>query len=214
MPSQTTTGLARLLVLHALRLSGFMGVDRIVLRTGVPESEVAEVLAEAALADEAKECTGRMSGWMLTPAGREAHAALVSAEFAASDHQATIEALDARFVALNEPFKELCTRWQLKGGAGSSTPNDHSDPDYDAEVIAALATGHEEVRALCAELAETLPRFGRYGRDFDAALARLQSGDLKAFAAPMSDSYHDVWMELHQDFMTTLGRERSATDGH
>jgi predicted exporter len=214
MPSKTTTGQARLLVLHALRLSGFLAVDRIVLRTGVPEPEVAEVLAVAARADEAKQRTGRMSGWMLTPAGREAHATLVGEEFAASGQQTAIEALDTRFVALNEPFKELCTRWQLKGGVGSSTPNDHGDPDYDGEVIAALVAAHDQVRTLCAELAETLPRFGRYGRDFDSALARLKGGDLKAFAAPMSDSYHDVWMELHQDFMSTLGRERSATDGH
>jgi len=30
----------------------------------------------------------------------------------------------------------------------------------------------------------------------------------------MSGSYHDLWMELHQDLMCTLGRERTAADGH
>jgi hypothetical protein len=30
----------------------------------------------------------------------------------------------------------------------------------------------------------------------------------------MSASYHDVWMELHEDFLLTLGRDREAADGH
>lgn len=214
MATETITGTAWLPVLHALRLSGFIGAERIALRTGLPEATVVELLRAAAQADQVKERTGRISGWMLTPIGRETHACLLADELAASGGRAALELLDARFVALNSPFKALCTRWQLKGDPDSADVNDHSDPTYDAEVIADLVRAHTEVLALCAELAGLLPRFARYGRDFDGALDRLRSGDPTAFAAPMSDSYHDVWMELHQDLMSTLGRVRSTADGH
>ena len=68
--------------------------------------------------------------------------------------------------------------------------------------------------AVTAELAGFLPRFGRYEDDFTAALDRLRNGDTRALAAPLSASYHDHWMELHQDLLSTLGRERSTADGH
>lgn len=204
----------RLLVLHALRLSGFMSVERLAGRTDLTEDQVTQVLAEAATTEEVKERTGRISGWMLTGAGREAHAALLAEELAASGARADLERLDERFVALNEPFKALCTRWQIKGEVETGTPNDHTDAAYDGAVIADLRVAHPGVLALSGELAAVLPRYGRYGRDFDAALLRLEAGETKAFAAPMSDSYHDVWMELHQDLLSTLARERSAADGH
>lgn len=208
------TSSPRLLVLHALRLSGFMSVERLVHRTGLTEDQVNDVLSAAAAAEEVKERTGRISGWMLMPAGREAHAALLAEELQTSGAKAEIERLDDAFVALNEPFKALCTRWQIIGDPETGTPNDHSDPDYDAAVIADLAAAHPGVISLCGELTAALPRFGRYSRDFDAALARLQGGEIKAFAAPMNESYHDAWMELHQDLLSTLARERTAADGH
>ena len=208
------TSSSRLLVLHALRLSGFMSVERLVHRTGLTEGEVNDVLQAAAAADEVKERTGRISGWMLMPAGREAHAALLAEELAASGAKAEIERLDEAFVALNGPFKELCTRWQIIGDPETGTPNDHSDAAYDGAVIADLAAAHLGVISLCNELTAAQARFGRYARDFDAALARVQAGEIKAFAAPMNESYHDAWMELHQDLLSTLARERTAADGH
>ncbi len=35
-------------------------------------------------------------------------------------------------------------------------------------------------------------------------------GDARAFTAPLAESYHTVWFELHQDFLLTLGLEREA----
>jgi hypothetical protein len=61
-------------------------------------------------------------------------------------------------------------------------------------------------------LAMALPRFARYGRRLSAALSRLQGGDAAGFARPMADSYHDIWMELHNDVVLSLQRERSAAD--
>jgi hypothetical protein len=69
------------------------------------------------------------------------------------------------------------------------------------------------VRAILVELEEVHPRYASYGRRFDTALKRLQRGDQSAMAKPLTDSYHDVWMELHQDFLLVLNKERGAADG-
>lgn len=207
----TTATDARLLVMHALRLSGFAGADRVAASTGLDEATVATTLAAAAGDGHAVERTGRISGWMLTPDGRTAHAALLADELARHDARVVVEAADAAFLQLNEPFKALCARWQL---LPDGSVNDHSDPAHDDAVVADLTPVHERVVAITGELAGTLPRFGRYPRAFTAARARLAAGDRTAFAKPLSESYHDVWMELHQDLLSTLGRERSAADGH
>ncbi|ODU03458.1 MAG: hypothetical protein ABS81_14330 [Pseudonocardia sp. SCN 72-86] len=210
--SDTTTATdPRLLVLHALRLTGFAGADRVARATGLDGTTVTATLAAAAADGHASERTGRISGWMLTPAGRTEHATLLADELAHLDARAAVETADAEFLQLNEPFKALCARWQLRA---DGSVNDHSDPAYDDAVVADLAPVHEQVVAITGRLADTLPRFGRYPRTFTAARDRLVAGDGTAFAKPLSDSYHDAWMELHQDLLSTLGRERSAVDGH
>lgn len=206
MPATTDD---RLLVLHTLRLGGFASAEKVAARTGLADVEA--MLAELAADGLAVERTGRISGWSPTPAGRAALAGLLADELAARDARAAVQAADTTFAALNDPFKALCTRWQLRP---DGTPNDHSDAAYDAAAVADLAPLHEAVRALTARLAATLPRFGRYPAAFAAAYARLREGDRRAFAAPLSDSFHDIWMELHQDLMSTLSRERGAGDGH
>ena len=54
-----------------------------------------------------------------------------------------------------------------------------------------------------------MARFGRYRERLDRALIRVDGGDHTMLAAPLTDSYHTVWFELHEDLLTTLGIERS-----
>jgi len=201
----------RLLVPHALRLSGFLGADLVAQRTGVEPAVVADVLAQAHADGHVVERSGRISGWILTPDGRATHARLLADELADRGCRAEVEAADEAFLALNEPFKQICTRWQLRP---DGTPNDHGDPAYDAVVIADLERLHPRALSVTDQLAGVLPRFARYRHDFGAALDRLRAGDRKALAAPLSSSYHDHWMALHQDLLSTLGRQRSGADGH
>ena len=200
-----------LLVLHILRLSGFVDADRVAQRTGVKQDRVHEILEQARHDGDVVERTGRISGWILTPEGRATHARLLADELAERGCRPQVEAANEAFLSLNEPFKEICTAWQLRPGGA---PNDHSDPAYDAAVVADLVALHPRAVAVTAGLATLLPRFARYEHDFTAALDRLRGGDTRALAAPLSSSYHDHWMELHQDLLSTLGRERSAADGH
>jgi hypothetical protein len=201
----------RLLVLHTLRLRGFVDGDTVAQRTGVDAATAAEILEQACADGHVVERSGRISGWILTPDGRAAHAGLLAEELAERGCRSDVELGNEAFLALNEPFKQICTRWQLRP---DGSPNDHGDAAYDAAVVADLEGLHPQAVAVTAGLAEFLPRFGMYEGGFSAALARLRNGDTRALAAPLAASYHDHWMELHQDLLSTLGRERSTADGH
>lgn len=208
----TTTGTdPRLHVLHLLRLGGFVAADKLAERAGLSEADVRAVLAQAQADGLVAERSGRISGWMLTKDGRPVHAALLGEELAQLDARDAVERANTAFLALNEPFKEICSRWQLRPDGST---NDHTDQAYDSAVIEDLTPVHEQVVAITSAVAGSIPRFGRYPVAFAAARDRLVAGDPRAFAAPLAESYHDAWMELHQDLLSTLGRERSAADGH
>ncbi|MEY2591762.1 MAG: hypothetical protein QOJ67_3746, partial [Acidimicrobiaceae bacterium] len=104
------------------------------------------------------------------------------------------------FLALNEPMKRLCTEWQLEGKP--------------ARCVHELTALHLDLEPVLAALGTTSPWFDRYPPRFRAALDRLRAGDSDALTKPLSGSYHDVWMELHQDLLLTLGRTRTDADGH
>jgi hypothetical protein len=54
------------------------------------------------------------------------------------------------------------------------------------------------------------PRFAPYGTRLDSCVERVMAGDKSAFTAPLKESYHTVWFELHQDLLLTLGLERET----
>jgi hypothetical protein len=199
----------RFLVLHALRLKGMAGDEALHDVTGLDADVIAKTLA--GLVDEglAKVRTGRVTGAMLTRDGRPVHAELL-AEDVAGLPAGLAEGYDG-FLPLNGRFKDLCTRWQLRPGG---EPNDHADAAYDAGIVAELGDLHDGVVPALAPTEQALARFGRYPARLAGALARVREGEVAAFARPLAASYHDVWMELHEDFLISLGRERDASDGH
>ena len=50
----------------------------------------------------------------------------------------------------------------------------------------------------------------RYVDRLDEALARLQGGQMNMFTGVMCSSYHDVWMELHEDLIVLQRIDRVA----
>lgn len=199
----------RFLAVHVLKVKGLASAEDLAEVTG--RTDLAPALEELIGEELVKLRTGRIGGYTLTKAGREAHPVLLAAAVTDEERAGVAKTYEA-FLPVNGRFKQICTRWQVRDGG--SEPNDHSDPDYDARVVDELAEAHEEVVEALAPAADASCRFGRYPVRFEAALKRVRSGDAGAFARPMSNSYHDVWMELHEDLMLTLGRERDAADGH
>ena len=189
------------LILHALRIRGLLDADGLSVTTGVDAEEIAPLL-DALVEDGAlKLREGRLSGYQLTPEGKERHAAALEAERSGIDLERLADA-DASFVRVNGPFKELCTEWQT------------SENRDRAATGARLHEIHGDALEAVAVAASTADRFSTYALRLDASLARFDGGDDTAFLRPMADSYHDVWMELHQDLLVTMGRERAVADGH
>jgi hypothetical protein len=104
-----------------------------------------------------------------------------------------------QFVALNEGLKQLCTSWQRQGRSADLVDQLRG---VLAGTLAALAVGVDAV-----------PRLDTYRLRLSGAVGRVVGGDDTALARPLAESFHDVWMELHEDLLQTLGVSRSGVDG-
>lgn len=201
---------ADLLVMHTLRVKGMANAETLAAITGLDPSQVSGALTTAVVSGHAVVKEGRLgTTYRITPEGKEAAAKLL-AESMDPASIAVAEKLDAAFIPLNDDLKALTTDWQMRGGE----PNDHTDAAYDGAVIDRLAAVAASISQALPQADGPLGRMARYRDRFDSALARVRAGENAAFARPMADSFHDAWMELHQDLLLSLNRERSAADGH
>ena len=144
--------------------------------------------------------------WQLTADGRVAHAEHLAADLEGLDVSAVLGGPYEAFLSSNSQFKELCGDWQLRNGE----PNDHSDEAYDAAVVERLTTLHDEALPVVASMGEGLMRMGPYANRLVEVLVKVQAGETKMFTGVMCGSYHDVWMELHEDLILSQGIDRSA----
>ena len=187
-PLPTLSGEAGAL-LHDLRLRGFRPAKG---------SQAEEELIAAGLV------TTRGANIALTPVGREAHAAWARLA-PGSEEEALAKNAYERFLALNVEFLRICTDWQLKPG---NEPNDHSDAAYDYKILERLDRLDERIGQVLEGLGKTVPRFGGYRPRLTDALDRI-SEDRAWLASPRCDSYHTVWMQLHEDLLTAVGVNRA-----
>jgi phosphoenolpyruvate-protein kinase (PTS system EI component) len=180
------------LVLHTLRVRGFVTPD------GFRESlgtYPADILAELVTAGQVRHIEKRdMYG--LLPPGKERQEALIDS-YAGPDVQAGLERHYARFLELNEVFKQLCTDWQVRG----DTQNDHTDASYDADCVNRLTQLCADSHPTIDGFASALPRMARYAPRLDESAAKVAAGETKLFTGVMCGSFHDVWMELHEDLI-------------
>jgi hypothetical protein len=189
-------------ILHALRCMGFASLDRVAYVTGLPDAE--SHLLDLAVAGFVTYTPGDFGGWGLTEAGKTEIAERLAAELAETGARDTITKAYQDFLVLNPELLDLCAAWQSRGG---STPNDHTDPDYDARVLDRLTDLHERVTAVCGELSSALPRFERYRSRLTRALVRVRAGRLD-YVTDAMESYHVIWFQLHEDLLVTLGIPR------
>ena len=191
-------------VLMALRVQGIAPPDRVAAATGDEPAGAAAKLADLAATGLAGERTGRVAGFTLTPKGIE-HLDKLLADEGLRSSESLKDCYDL-FMTINNRVLKVSSDWQVRDGS----PNDHSDSIYDEGVIDRLVELNDRVRACMRKISACAPRFGPYGSRLDSCVDRLLAGDRSAFTAPLAESYHTVWFELHQDLLLTLGLERET----
>ena len=184
-------------VLVALRARGLATPEQIEESTGVELETIRAVLdASVGRGMASERAGGRFAGFSLTSAGKARQRLLASYALAPAQAAAIASAYEA-FLPPNRSFKTLTTAWQQS---------------KDRELVEDLRRIHAEAEKALDQAAGALPRFEIYKRRLGSALALFAAGDDDALAKPLSGSYHDIWMELHEDLLATLGRERSGGD--
>lgn len=103
----------------------------------------------------------------------------------------------------------MCTAWQCRP---DGSVNDHSDSVYDAGVRESLEDVHEAIQPVLRRLERVLAGSGRYLTDLEEALDHFDDGAVKWLASPLCDSYHTVWMRLHQELLLVLGISRAEDE--
>jgi hypothetical protein len=180
-------------VAHALKVKGIATADSVAEFTGQSPDDVASALGRLAESGKAKELSGRVNGWTLTPEGSGSHSVTLR-ELRSGN--AELEAAYDGFLPVNETFKQVCI-----------------DAQKGADVSAAFESVHTGVTALLADASSSNSWISGYQSRLESAAARVRAGVEGALYTPLAGSYHDVWMELHQDLLLTLGRERGEADG-
>jgi hypothetical protein len=181
-------------VLHELRLRGMMPSA---------ETSVSDALCTAGLAAR------KGTFLVLTSAGRDVHAQWARLAPDSEEESAARRAYD-QFLALNPEFLQVSTDWQVRPG---NVANDHRDNEYDWSILDRLAAIDERTGPVVRRLGEAVERFAGYRARLRAALRRVQDGEHDWFLSPKCDSYHTVWMQLHEDLLLALGLERKDEGG-
>jgi hypothetical protein len=178
-------------LLHELRLRNL--IDD-------PSDAVADLLVSR---DFAHRRNGHL---LLTPAGRALHAEWARVP-ARTDAEAALTRVYEAFLPLNRELVATCTAWQVRPGG---VANDHTDAHYDWSCIDRLDAIDERAGAVVRRLSRAVERFGPYRPRLRSARLRVHDGEGDWFTSPRVDSYHTVWMQLHEDLLLALGRDRDT----
>jgi DNA-binding Lrp family transcriptional regulator len=183
-------------VLHALRVKGRATVGELAAALDLPADDIERRLRALEAEGTALErAAGRRPGWMLTSAGRDAHAQSTLDDVPADLRGQLVEPYRG-FLRVNDRIKEVCTVWQTTG-----------DAERRLDLLGELHELHSRAAPVLERAGAALPRFARYGQRLASALERAGE-DPRFVVSPQVDSYHTVWFECHEDFLVTLGRSR------
>ncbi len=188
-------------LLHVLALKGAAPLPAITVAVGGPASEVSGRL-EALAAEGLAEFRAPRELWRVTVEGRRRDRTRFAVP-SDREREALLEGFRT-FLDLNHRVKELCTRWQVRDGV----PNAHDDPGYDLDLVERLAEVDRRAHEVIRLLSSGLGHLASYAIRLGVALERIRDGELRAFTGVMCESYHEIWMELHKDLLSSLGIER------
>jgi pyruvate, orthophosphate dikinase len=198
-------------LLMCLRIKGFGKGEAIGEAMGTSAEEVQGLLSDLVARQWAEETK---VGYRLSPAGRTEADKAFERERAGLDQNIFAQRYE-EFSPINDAFKQLVTRWQMRVVGDRQVRNDHTDAAYDKSVLEGFDPIHRDISDLIGTIAASAARIGSYKQRLDLALGKIRSGDLRYIAAPDRDSYHTVWFELHQDLIGLAGttRQKEAAAG-
>lgn len=145
---------------------------------------------------------------MPTPDGTAAAGALLRLE-PGGEAELAIDALFDSFLPINRRLREVCSAWQTRS---DGTPNDHTDAAYDESIHDRLDEIHSQIGPVLRRVAAVEPRLAGYRSRLQEALDRFDDGEIAWLASPLLDSYHTVWMHLHQELILMLGLTRAEDE--
>lgn len=194
-----------LLAVHGLAVKKAGSAEAVADVLGQDEGDVAAALDAAVAAGRAMAARGM---FMVTPAGRAWLDERYSDAYAELRDDPEATAAYERFERINRELLRLFTDWQMMPAGGERIPNDHTDADYDRDVIDRLGALHERALKPLSRFEALDPRLAEYVRRLERAYDTVLAGDLDWVSGARIDSYHTVWFELHEDLLRMLGRER------
>jgi hypothetical protein len=142
---------------------------------------------------------------MPTQEGTAAVAALLRLP-AGSPQERDLDKLFDAFLPVNRRLRDVCSAWQTRP---DGTPNDHGDAAYDDTVRDRLDEVHSAIGPVLRRMAAIEPRLAGYRPRLQEALDKFDDGEWSWLASPLMDSYHTVWMQLHQELILMLGLTRA-----
>lgn len=204
-----------LLVLHAVRLTGFAETPAIARRFGLAADQAEQALRDAGARGWVEHSAfGGTGGWSLTEQGRAENERLLAAELAHAGGADAVHDVYREFLPLNALLQRACTDWQLRPTSDDPlAANDHCDPAWDAGVLHELAIVDRALTSIADRLGRVLPRFRGYDLRFSTALSHARAGETAWVDRTDVDSCHRVWFELHEDLLATLNLDRGKELG-
>jgi len=178
-------------ILHDVRLRGLVEMD---------DDPTVVALLDAGLVARAR------TALRITVEGRDLHTAWARVPVGSDAEQVATRAYE-QFLDLNRELIRICHDWQVRPGA---VPNDHGDVRYDWAVIDRLRGLDERTHPVVRRLGRDVERFTPYPTRLRTALVQVEEGEAAWLTSPRIDSYHTVWMQLHEDLLLALGIERAS----
>lgn len=180
-------------VLHVLAMEGIADTETVVTETDHEESIVAETLADL----EAEGLVEEEGFWYVTDDGEYRLNELCRNRFDEAQRDQLSEKLD-QFETLDVRLKELASDWQ---------------ESHDEALVDELTELHAEAEALFDDLnSDVVDAYRPYLVDLAAARDELADGEEVYFTGTEVDSYHEIWFDLHDDLLRTLGAGRHGND--
>jgi hypothetical protein len=142
---------------------------------------------------------------MPTPDGTAAAAVLLRLP-PGDPQERDLDKLFDGFLPINRRLRDVCSAWQTRP---DGMPNDHSDGAYDDTVRDRLDEVHSAIGPVLRRMAAVEPRLAGYRPRLQDALDKFDDGESAWLASPLMDSYHTVWMQLHQELILMLGLTRA-----